>query len=357
MKHRSAWLMVSSAALLTATFWGCGDDTTGSGGTGGEATTNTTVGTTATKTTGVTVGSTSTGNMVEYVGLECSSDATCGPMGKCILPTANDPIIGDGGPANGYCTIACMASDECPGNGICFVAEEGQEGECFLGCSIGPDLGSLDEELDEDKCHGREDVRCQDYGDTGQACIPTCGSDSQCPAGRVCDPRLAICVDTPNTGEDIGFKCEFMADPTECAGVCVSFGDPITMCSNRCVLGGALEGDDCGGLSRGICAFSPSGYGAGDAGFCSPACNFHSDCQNPDFWCFDVGLPDNGYCFGGETDCPNGQADCEAGFECMQTAFGPKCLDELFPLDEGTGGGGGGTGGGGTGGGGGAGGN
>lgn len=346
MKHRNAWLLVSSAAIMTVGFWGCGDDT-GSGGAGGsDTTTNTTVATNATKTTGVTTPASTGTGMVEFVGRECGGDGECGPMGKCILPTANDPVIGNGGPANGYCTIPCMNSSECPNNGICFTVEEGQEGECFLGCEIGPDLMYVDDPLDDNKCHGREDLRCQEY-DAGSACIPTCGSDAQCPAGRSCDPRLAICVDTPNTGEDTGFKCTQNADPPECAGVCVGFGSDITMCSNRCVMGGELlDTYDCGGIENGICAFSPSGYGPGDAGFCSPACNFHSDCQNPDFWCFSTNFTTNGFCFGGVDPCPNGQGDCDPADACTDTPYGPLCLDPIFPLDDqGTGGGGGGVGG------------
>src|SRR5262249_40796628 len=111
-----------------------------------------------------------------------------------------------------------------------------------------------------------------------------------------------------------------------------------------------------------------SGNGAGDYGFCAPACTAQDECQNPEFWCFPVGGltgmgVDNGFCFGA-TACPHGDSDCaqEQGTVCTQTKYGPECLNPLFPrggaapADAGTDGsggtGGGGTGGGGTGGGG-----
>ncbi len=356
MKHRNAWLLVSSAALMTVGFWGCGDDTTGSGGIGGGATTNSTVSTSATKATGVTVTSTTSGQMVEFVGQACTGDGECGPMGRCILPTDDDPFLG-GGPADGYCTIDCTDDSQCPNNGFC------GDGSCFLGCEIGPELMFIDDELSEDKCHAREDVRCVAVTDDLTACIPTCGVDAQC-AGRSCDPRIAVCVDTPSTGLPDGAICDAEADPPECEGVCVNFTSGETICSNRCVLGGVLDGNDCGGLTEGVCVYRPSSFGAGDQGFCAPACSVQTDCANPTWWCFSNNFARNGFCFGA-TECPNGQADCDpmSGDQCTQTQHGPFCLDPLIPLGEGGGGvggggvGGGGTGGGGVGGGGGAGGN
>jgi hypothetical protein len=108
------------------------------------------------------------------------------------------------------------------------------------------------------------------------------------------------------------------------------------------VLGGQniQAGPNCGGETKGLCAFSPMGNGAGDFGFCAPACLHQSDCQNPNFWCFPItnltgtgpGEVPNGWCFGA-TACPNGASDCtaQAGTKCTQTSAGPFCLNPTFP--------------------------
>jgi hypothetical protein len=186
----------------------------------------------------------------------------------------------------------------------------------------------IDDPLDPDKCFGREDVACQPALGV-ELCIPTCGSDSQCPAGRLCDPGLKVCVTTANMGLPTGDDCDPMM--SACAGQCISFAGGLTACSTRCVLGGELVADDCGGLDQGLCAFLPSGNGAGDVGFCAEACTAHSDCQNPGFWCYDFGGGNNGYCFGADP-CPNGQIDCGGGLTCTNTPYGPFCIDPTFPL-------------------------
>jgi hypothetical protein len=302
------------------------------------------------------------------IGDICADDNDCIPSsgGKCLTSSANVGFLG-GGPANGYCTKDCAADDDCPGVlDICIKDQGATMGSCFLGCEFGdPPLDFLDTPLDETKCFGREDVRCQKIQNS-PLCIPSCGSDAQCDGGRVCDPLLAVCVDAANVTKGLppGSKCDPQADPGDCAGVCVSFtGDdpnnPLTMCSNWCVLGGQLDGNDCGGLGGGICAFSPSGNGAGDYGFCAPACKKHDDCQNPTFWCTPVGFTNaNGYCFG--HDSCKVQADCTGmGEICTNTKYGKYCIADKYDLGSaappaGTGGGGGAGGGAGVGGGGGA---
>jgi len=250
----------------------------------------------------------------------------------------NVTALGSGGPANGYCSKDCKTTDDCPLSGLCLGGSSTKIGVCILSCDIGPGLTSLDEPLDEAKCNARDDQRCAALNTAGTitGCRPTCGRDDQCTTGRVCDPRTALCVDKANTGLPAGAKCDATATTPQCAGICVGFGDGVTMCSSPCPLGGEIPADltevtDCGGLDKGVCAYSPSGNGAGDYGFCAPACKTQGDCQIPAFWCNSVGLPDNGYCFG-TTACGTGLPLCKAPDVCTDTKEGKFCLDPKYPL-------------------------
>jgi Cys-rich repeat protein len=271
--------------------------------------------------------SSSTGMVVPVpIGATCDSDSDCGTDGRCVLPSDDDPIFG-GGPAGGYCTQDCTTNADCGAGNFCL--DQGGTQECLLGCEIGPVLEFLDDPLDPAKCLGREDVACRSVNATDTVCVPTCGDDSQCPAGRSCDPLSAVCVDMPNSGLPTGSACDPLG--TDCAGVCIDLGT-FAQCSTNCVLGGDLDGSDCGGLTEGLCIFSIAGSGAGDAAFCSPACATHAQCQMPFMSCFNIGLTD-GYCFAPDP-CPNGQADCTfPGTECTTTPDGPLCLDSTYPLE------------------------
>jgi hypothetical protein len=336
MKHSTVWLgglgAVGTALLVAA----CGDDGgtgTGAGGAGGQG-----GGATASNTTSAVVATSGSGMASSKLGAECTSDADCGADLTCLRDSDDVAVFG-GGPSRGYCSKACSVDEDCAG-GVCL--GDGADARCLESCTLGePLLEFLDSELDPGKCHGREDVRCIEL-DAGQVCLPTCRNDDDC-GGRLCDPRLAVCVDTVNTGLGPGEKCDPDAATPECAGVCVSFTDGQSLCSSWCALGGVELDAECGGLTAGLCVFSPSGHELGDSAFCTQACSKQGDCQNPDFWCFPVGGltgngVDNGFCFGAD-DCPNGQGDCSLGNDCVETAFGPKCLDPMFPIDTtGTGG-------------------
>jgi hypothetical protein len=360
MIARWLWVALLGSGLCAVGSQACrgGAPATGAGGGGSSASSP--------------VGGGSTGGgMSDTVGDKCLSDADCSGL-TCIPPTADDPVLG-GGPANGYCSAKCSSDGDCPDDSLCLLAAAGGKGDCVMGCTLGPALVDVDDDISADgKCRERNDVRCTAVNATTRACLPTCGEDTQCPAGRVCDPRLAVCVDTPSAGLPAGSICNALATTSGCAGVCVSFmGSNDTMCSSPCELGGdpddATGSPSCGGVTRGLCAFVPPGNGAGDYGFCSPACSTQDDCQTPSFWCFalpgitGVNGVTNGYCFQ-STPCRDGPDDCTQldGATCVQTTYGPQCLSGGFPLgstapdggtdggdDGGTGGGGGGGGGGG----------
>jgi hypothetical protein len=365
ISRRLQTVLLGSAVILAGS-WACGSGKATSAGTGGAASTvSTTVVTVATGAGGGGTGGAGIGNL----GLACAQDSDCGAPLTCILPTATDPVFG-GGPAAGYCSKACATGADCPGAAsTCLLPSTGTMGDCVATCTLGPKLVDINDALDPNKCQGREDVRCLPINAdaTIDGCIPTCGSDSQCPAGEVCDPRNAVCVAAANesTGLPNGSQCDPTATTPPCAAECVSFGSAtdagpaITQCTNPCVLGGKdiATNPNCGGESKGLCAYFPTGNGAGDFGFCAAACSFQSDCQNPDFWCFPIngltgsgaGMIPNGYCFGA-TPCPNGASDCtQSETVCTPSSGGPVCLSTLFPAMPGDGGtGDGGTGDGGT---------
>jgi hypothetical protein len=369
------WVLLFAAGGMV---WSCGDDEavpveTGAGGMGPA---------TASGQTGPTVAG--TGGSGSPVGLPCSGDAECGGDLRCITPGDDSPVLG-GGAVGGYCSKDCIDSSECPDGTTCITTDAG--GECFLNCTIGePPQGMyINDPLSENKCHGRDDVRCSQVAEGTEVCIPNCGTDDQC-AGRFCSKRFGACVDSASTGRDNGELCDEAAkDEDGCAGFCQPFSDDVvSICSQPCVLDGDNKNfeatNDCGGLANGVCAFAPAGYGPGDFGRCAGVCTAHDDtCASPDFWCFTTNYAPEGagYCFTA-ADCPDGESDCtNPAHNCFETTLGPKCLhfapgtcdlegncDTLFPLgdrDPGAGGGGGGVGGsggaGGAGGGGGAGGN
>ena len=351
MKARRLRATLLAASLAAAAWAGCGVGLdplgTSSGDSPASSATAGPGGGSATSSS-ASVASGSGGGAGGTVGGSCKADADCAAGLSCAKSSANDPVLG-GGPAGGYCTKACQADTDCPtADTLCLLIEDGQPGRCVLDCSRGPALDSdaeLLSPLDPSKCLGREDLRCEKVRGM-EACVPSCGSASQCSGKRSCDPRAGVCVDAPSTGSPLGAACSPDDDPTSCAGTCVAFDSGESMCSSECVIGGAVEGSlDCGGIEAGFCAFRRGSAGLGDAGYCTPSCDTHADCQNPSFWCFGVTglstLSHKGYCFAAHA-CEGGQSDCDAksggALTCTKTAYGPYCLDSTYSPATGAGG-------------------
>jgi hypothetical protein len=331
-------------AAVSISACGGDDPSTTGGGTGGAG------GSDATSSTGMSAStgfaSSSGASMVaNMIGAACEADADCG-AGTCIKVTDNHKVLG-GGPANGYCTLECKTDADCPGVlDRCLGASNTAPGSCFKGCELGPQPMYIDEELDEDKCYGRDDVACGTV-EGSDVCIPLCGVDSQC-AGRKCDPQINVCVDTPNMGLPMGAKCDQMNDMCEahCGGfVADDPTKPVSMCAESCVFGGPLvennmlkEQFDCGGLEGGLCVFLAGKSGTGDVGSCTPACKAHDDCLHPTFFCTRLGPPGfyepNGFCLPpkpciGPKDCNLNGA---TGQVCAETKYGKFCLSDKFDL-------------------------
>jgi hypothetical protein len=304
----------------------------------------------------------------DWLGTQCAADTDCPTSpnctGKpiCATSAGKDPVF-QGGPSNGYCTMACQSSGDCPGvANICLKPANATEGRCVLGCTLGnPDLMYLNDPLDAFKCQGREDVACSRLK-AGDVCMPTCGNDTECPMGRYCNLEAGICVDGPKpTGTKLGMSCDPMAMTNPCAnGFCIGSGaGKPGFCTGVCPLGGDINYGDCGGVENGLCLYFPvisgcpagkSCVGAGDQGFCGGGCKAHDECGAPELWCRTIlkGGP-VGYCVG-EDPCPADGGACPTGTVCTQTTKGDFCLDPAWPLgtltppppDGGTDGGGGG---------------
>jgi hypothetical protein len=326
----SKWAMLSAALLgATAAFGGCRvkHDDKGTGGTSVVAAT------TAPSVASVgSVSSTGSGMMGGKLGKQCTKDGDCDAGGRCVTPADDDPVFG-GGAVGGYCTKDCLGDDECEKLGAgsaCIFPQGANKGECLLGCTIGPALMYLDDELSQTKCHGREDAMCYPLPGNVTACVPVCGTDAQC-GGRKCDPLTGSCVDKPHTGKPNGALCNDAASTNECAGFCQKFTGAPSICTSPCTLGGELaQTDDCGGINKGLCTYKPGGYGAGDFGRCAAACDKHDICGHPAWWCQHNDATMQAYCFT-TVDCKT-TADCvtakyTAPYDCVQTKYGGKCLE------------------------------
>lgn len=253
------------------------------------------------------------------LGKACAAAADCGGGLICLLPT-DKLIFGQGGPANGYCTLPCAAEADavkCEANsGTCVdlrVREaDPPQGYCLLNCTVGAEgVGT--------KCRTRPDVACTslnadpDAGVVPDVCLPTCSQDIDCPASRKCDDLLGVCVDTKTAGDPMGAHCTYDSTgtkPDTCAGLCLPLGDGSRLlasyCTRRCVFG-ALDGcnfaEKASSLTTGgphaVCVIADDTAGVGDQGFCVEQCDTVSQCSNkadPGAVC-DTSVPELGHGF------------------------------------------------------------
>lgn len=216
------------------------------------------------------------------LGGPCETDSDCGGSLIC-LPAMGIDWVG-GGPSSGYCTLPC-ANDATvcsafPG-AACVTGLTEDEAYCFEGCAKGESTSAT-------KCHGRADVACLQVSSTSTACLPTCGSDSECPVGRYCDLFLGACVDQAPAGDPLGTACDPNATVDPCAGFCVDFGNGYAVCSGLCTVGLGIPscGFDADTPGSPVClALLGESDSVGDGGLCLQQCNCNDECLNSDATC------------------------------------------------------------------------
>jgi hypothetical protein len=223
------------------------------------------------------------------------------------------------------CTLACASDFDCldvDSNGLCIpTSPDATEGVCVLGCVAGDGL------LGEVKCGGRLDMACLPV-DTFAFCVPMCGTDDDCPDGRVCDLGFGHCVDELPPGDPIGAACDPEDGSTCSSAYCLAVGEDFGMCSGACRTGtigcgsGNAMPEDPG---EPIC-LALGGVGIdGDYGSCVQRCNCDLDCLHPDAKCWAIGESDEetiaeigtvGLCIDGALADDPDFADERLGIEC-----------------------------------------
>jgi hypothetical protein len=213
--------------------------------------------------------------VVQPIGTPCSADADCGDGLICLEPDGSDWF--SGGPSDGYCTLNCAAdSTVCDAvNALCVAGQAVDEAYCFESCVRGGGF---------EKCHARPDTACLEVAAGSAACLPSCGSDSQCPVGEFCDLLNGVCVTTQRVGDPIGTPCSVANDT--CEGYCQDFGNGLVMCTALCTVG--LEYPACGVDPADATSGDPvclpvfaDTDGVGDTGACIQRCDCNDQCLHP----------------------------------------------------------------------------
>jgi hypothetical protein len=226
------------------------------------------------------------------LGKACAAPADCTGGLTCVR-TSDSTWLNQGGPAHGYCSIACVNQATCaPRGGVCvdmsFLVTDPPNPWCLQACTFGGG-SSTNAAARAAKCHGRTDVACvqgaaTDAGLPPAFCEPICSQDSDCAGGRRCDPASSVCVSTTPTGAALGTKCTPTADT--CAGACVPLTN-ASYCTQPCVIGplsipqcnhtaGALGA----GGAHGLCGLSSATAESGDIGYCTQECETVADCSD-----------------------------------------------------------------------------
>jgi hypothetical protein len=257
---------------------------------------------------------------MQYLGLECTSNADCGPDLTCLGPD-QDFLDGQGAPAGGICTTSCATDADCTGidsRAVCGTLSEAPLTNayatevvprlCLLGCALGAVDGAP-------KCQGRSDMACRPFAPEGSVacqedgtcpsgtlcyrarcrelgCGPRCNSNDDCVPGRTCDPYTGLCAEGQVEQVPLGQECSDLPSSPSCGGGnCLALFDDQGikvkgMCTQSCTLGQVC------GDGHGACIMPRfSDFSVGDIAYCQPSCDCDADCLNPNDRCFPWASP------------------------------------------------------------------
>jgi hypothetical protein len=288
---------------------GASGNTGNRGGTGGVVGTSGTGGASGSSVGGNSTGGTAVGGTgavtSENVGRACATDAECGAGLTCIQRT--DTLTLGGGPPKGLCSIACSTHDTClefSSDAWCVEYDNG--GYCLEGCLIDQEPAV--------KCHDRLEFVCNvlDFAPLGTGCsdldpcgsnevclsgecnlaltvcMPSCGSNEDCPAGLFCDYISGLCVESEPGGKGFNEACDpsAAADPNECVGgICSETYDAPSegTCSGFCNMGNPFSCGYTGEGKAGAACLYGSIIGGeisetGDLGICGQLCDCDDEC-------------------------------------------------------------------------------
>jgi hypothetical protein len=241
------------------------------------------------------------------LGATCNKNSDC-PSGAFCLDAHSKAFFG-GAPPEGTCVADCSTgASACQhfANAVCVTTDAtGSFGSapkaalCFEACSLGA--------TSETKCHGRTHTACApvEGAPAGNAfCRPLCANNDECESAA-CDPAHGVCTQDKATDRTFGLRCGPVSDSAGehdagsdldggsdhltgpiCDGLCVQLNSAPSLCSRRCVFGGAHEcAPASGGLRRGGCLFVATGGSIGDLGYCGELCDCSGDCIESSFVC------------------------------------------------------------------------
>lgn len=211
----------------------------------------------------------------------CSTDDDCA-AGLVCLRSDRDVWL-SGGPAHGYCSLACdQDPTSCQRYDVtsnCITSGAMNHAYCLKGCTLGDAFG-------ESKCADRQDVSCAMIG-IRPVCMPNCGGDADCPAGRYCNHHSGSCSTTRPSGDPPGAACDPNL-PNTCSAYCAELSNGEGVCSGVCTLGADYACDvptgtgDVVGLP--LCMTFRADR-PGDAGICVQRCRCNADCDHPSAYC------------------------------------------------------------------------
>lgn len=217
------------------------------------------------------------------VGARCISNADCISGLDCLTAAGDDLVAG--GPAGGYCSMACGSDAACAAVDVASQCI-GLAGQllCVRRCA------SREPQPNEAKCLGRDDVMCASVAALGQEppgtgpqsglCVPACQSDAQCGPGLFCNLGNGLCTSTRPAGAPIGSAC---VEAEDCAsGLCLTLNETFgSFCSGFCTFGVPGCGFDGSEAEAGATCLLTQvrDEGPGDRGLCFASCDTDADCR------------------------------------------------------------------------------